>query len=298
MNFTREPIIETIISPKEGYKLLVRNSKGGAGEEYFVDAVEVVSFGQAFFFRSLERPKAFIVPVSDYEIVEVKEARVALKNISYDRNIKIGGGREASLRQGGREKEIHPVKEIEPTVAEESLSSEPTTLEPAVEARSERRRDKKRHRRRRGAGSDEHETMTRKGSEIDAVSTPAPPQTDASVTESIESVPLFSSLIPPPLTLISETLNRLREKELAEEKNQPFTEEIKIEDEAVELFSDEATTASELKEEKKEKSSDKDDSTESSSMNRSLNSQSKETSSFSATLSRSLFGNKSDFYFF
>ncbi len=96
MNFTREPIIETIISPKEGSKLLVRSSKNGSvTEEYFVDAVEVVSFGRAFFFRSMERPKAFLVPVTDYEVLEVRETKVALKNVSHDRNIKIGGGRES-----------------------------------------------------------------------------------------------------------------------------------------------------------------------------------------------------------
>ncbi len=89
MNFTREPIIETIISPREGCKLLVRSSKsGGPAEEYYVDAVEVVSFGRAFFFRSMERPKAFLVPASDYEVLEVKEARVALKNVSHERQHK------------------------------------------------------------------------------------------------------------------------------------------------------------------------------------------------------------------
>ena len=76
MNFTREPIIETVITPREGCKLVVRNSKGGGQEEYFVDAVEVVSFGHSFFFRSLDRPKSFLVPVSDYEILELKETRM------------------------------------------------------------------------------------------------------------------------------------------------------------------------------------------------------------------------------
>ena len=71
MNFTREPIIETIISPKDGYKLCVRNSKVAGAEEFFVDAIEVVSFGNSFFFRGIERPKPFLVPVSDYEIFEV-----------------------------------------------------------------------------------------------------------------------------------------------------------------------------------------------------------------------------------
>jgi hypothetical protein len=122
VNFTREPIIETIISPKEGYKLLVRSSKGGGSEEYFVDAVEVVSFGRGFFFRSQERPKAFLVPVSDYEILEVKETRVALKNVSHERNIKIGGGREASLRHHHREPMHEKERESEPVSAEEEQS--------------------------------------------------------------------------------------------------------------------------------------------------------------------------------
>ncbi|MEI8365092.1 MAG: hypothetical protein WCF65_01620 [Parachlamydiaceae bacterium] len=93
MDFTREPIIETVITPKEGCKLVVRSSKSNAQEEHFVDAVEVVSFGHSFFFRSLERPKTFIVPATDYEILEVREARMVLKNVGIDRTIKIAGGR-------------------------------------------------------------------------------------------------------------------------------------------------------------------------------------------------------------
>ena len=99
MNFTREPIIETVITPREGCKLVVRNSKGVGQEDYFVDAVEVVSFGHSFFFRSLERPKSFLVPVSDYEILELKETRMVLKNVASERSIKIGGGRETPVRR-------------------------------------------------------------------------------------------------------------------------------------------------------------------------------------------------------
>ena len=97
MNFTREPIIETIITPKEGHKLIVRNSKGSGQEEYVVDAIEVVSFGHSFFFRSLERPKSFLVPVSDYEVVEAKETRVVLKNASFERAIKLGAAKKKKL---------------------------------------------------------------------------------------------------------------------------------------------------------------------------------------------------------
>lgn len=123
MNFTRDPIIETVITPKEGFKLLVRPSGVVSGEEYQVDAVEVVSFGKSIFFRSLEKPKAFLLPVSDYEIVEIKETRVVLKKASIEKPIKIAGGKpstppkeeqpkevEASQKKGAEEKEEEPKK--------------------------------------------------------------------------------------------------------------------------------------------------------------------------------------------
>ncbi|MCH9632800.1 MAG: hypothetical protein S4CHLAM6_11430 [Chlamydiae bacterium] len=95
MDFTRDPIIETIISPKDGFKLSVRNSRSVNQEEHIVSALEVVSFGSALFFRSLERPKAFLLPISDYEVVEVKEARMVLKNVSLEKPIKIGDGKDS-----------------------------------------------------------------------------------------------------------------------------------------------------------------------------------------------------------
>jgi hypothetical protein len=94
VNYTREPIIETVITPNEGCNLIVRNSKVGGQEEYLVDAIEVVSFGNALFFRSIERPKSFLVPVNDYEVIELKEATMVLKSVSIERAIKIGGGKE------------------------------------------------------------------------------------------------------------------------------------------------------------------------------------------------------------
>lgn len=217
MNFTREPIIETIISPREGCKLLVRSSKSsGPAEEYYVDAVEVVSFGRAFFFRSMERPKAFLVPASDYEVLEVKETRVALKTPSHDRNIKIGGGREASLRHQHRE----PSPEAEPVVAEEEqpVQAEEPGLEVASGARMEKRRDRRRRRHRRS----EEEWSERRG--VEAQQSPQQPQIEAEpkvqggVTEDETKVssPMFSSLIPPPPTLISQTLSRYKDKEFVE----------------------------------------------------------------------------------
>ncbi len=193
MHFTREPIIETIITPKEGYRLIVRSSRGGGSpEEFSVDAVEVVSFGHSFFFRSLEKPKSFLVPVSDYEVVEVKEARVVLKNVSVDKAIKIGGGKEPPPK---------PIKEpVE--VEEETAVAESTPA--AHEPREGKKRD--RHRRRRRRGGDERQ--------------PAVEETEGSAEAPAPVLPpVFTSLIPPPATLISQTLSRYKEKET--ENKQP-----------------------------------------------------------------------------
>lgn len=91
MNFTREPIILSVITPKEGSKLVIRRSKakGSEEEDYFVDALEIVSFEGSVFFRSIERPKSFLLPASDYEILELKETKIVLKNVASDKTIKI-----------------------------------------------------------------------------------------------------------------------------------------------------------------------------------------------------------------
>lgn len=107
MNFTREPIIESVITPREGYNLTLRRSRGG-GEEITVDAVEIVSFSGAIFYRSMERPKNFLLPVSDYEVVETKETRVVLKNATIEKNIKIAGGKQ-------KEEEGAPPSDISPS---------------------------------------------------------------------------------------------------------------------------------------------------------------------------------------
>ncbi len=130
MHFTREPIIETVITPKEGYKIVIRNSSGSNKEEYTVDAVEVVSFGRSFFFRSLEKPKPFLVPVTDYEVVETRETRVVLKKATVEKSIKIGGGRPSKLRT-----------EAPPQKAEEG--TEPTPAAPNEKKKKRVRRRKK-----------------------------------------------------------------------------------------------------------------------------------------------------------
>ena len=193
MNFTREPIIETIITPKEGSKLVIRSSKGEGQEEYHADAVEVVSFGQALFFRSTERPKAFLVPVGDYEVVETKESRVVLKNAQFERNIKIGGGREAPIRREAEE-------ELEAEVPAETEGSQ-------EEGAFSHKRD--RHRRRRRKPHEEREELRARVKEASPESgseeKPAASETEQTI------MPVFPNLLPPPTTLISESIKKYKE---------------------------------------------------------------------------------------
>lgn len=105
MDFTREPLVETVITPKEGFKLIIRASSGASEEEYSVGAVEVVAFGNCYFFRSLEKPKAFLLPMTEYEVVEARETRTVLKKPKIEKAIKIGGGKKATSKKASSEEE-------------------------------------------------------------------------------------------------------------------------------------------------------------------------------------------------
>lgn len=81
MHFTREPIIETIIVAREDKQLTVRKTNRIAEEEGFsVDSVQIINFGGAYFYRSVEQPYPFLVPARDYEIIEEQAHRASLKN--------------------------------------------------------------------------------------------------------------------------------------------------------------------------------------------------------------------------
>lgn len=188
MNFTREPLIETIITPREGYQLQLRSSKGQAQEEFIVEAVEVISFGKATFFRSLEKPKCFLVPVSDYELIEVREARQVLKTSATERGYKIGGGRETLLKTAKDE-----ISEPEPTAT--------ASAEPRTDKRRERRRSRKKH------TKGEGDQVEREEENAEAPSTPEVK------TKKAEK----PTLIPPPTTLISESITRYKALQAAAE---------------------------------------------------------------------------------
>lgn len=251
MDFTREPIIETVITPKEGCKLVVRSSKTTDQEEYFVDAVEIVSFGHALFFRSTERPKAFLAPASDYEILEVREARMVLKNVGIDRSIKIGGGRDGGQRAAKeavadkaeasplttQESFVSPLKETE----EEDATVPAASPETKSDSRLDKKKDRRRHyRRRRGrdetakeeeGGEEGNESSLRLEEKIEL---PEPkPLSDKGIETTASSI--VSSLLPPPMTLISETIARYKDNALfkgaffSKEEKKEETEELEEE---------------------------------------------------------------------
>lgn len=221
MNFTREPIIETVITPKDGYKLTIRNSKGGSQEEYSVDAIEIVSFGQSMFFRSQERPKTFLLPITDYEVVEVKETRVVLKNAPLEGSIKIGGGKSQHKAPAPKEP------------AEEKNVAALKPQEEESEDRPRRRKSSSRRRR-------EHEYHeARPSSEIKPpkIVTTAPLQEAEKKLSLVEkplasteleapvSTAMFRGLIPPPSGLISEKLQH--------EKYMPYIKDAAKEDKPI-----------------------------------------------------------------
>lgn len=220
MNFTREPIIETIITPKDGNKLIVRNSNGSSQEEYSVDAVEVVSFGHSFFFRSSERPKCFLVPVGDYEVIETKETRVVLKNAPLEKSVKIGGGKQNRV-----------VKEVEEDEVQTTQAEHPQHS-----SHDDKMKRRKGLRRRRGP-EDRHEHREGAGPKLELIP-PAPIVKDSLNTEltlaksvatheepQAVSSTMFRSLFPPPTQLISENIHRYKTQEVPQEN--VFSDEVK-----------------------------------------------------------------------
>lgn len=214
MDFTREPIIETVVTPKEGCKLVVRSSKAGGQEEYFVDSVEVVSFGSSVFFRSQERPKAFIVPAADYEVLEVREARMVLKNVGLDRSIKIGGGREAPQKQA---KEPAPEK-VQVQAAPQAAPQETADAEVQADGKPDgRKKDRRRqYRRRRGQGEVgvEGEGEVAEGDAPKAESALKADVRNGNAETPVQPGTIMNAILAPPPMLISETIARYKDNAL------------------------------------------------------------------------------------
>lgn len=172
MHYTREPIIETVVTPREGHKLAVRSSRGVGQEEYWVDALEVVSFGNALFFRSIERPKCFLLPVSDYEVVEVRETRLVLKHVA------------------APEKSSRPPSRSE--VSEE-------------EAKSDKKSRRRTRRRRGGEGKEGAKELPEQDIAI------SEPLDEEELRPEFDEFAPLATLLPPPAELISDTIDRYRQ---------------------------------------------------------------------------------------
>ena len=196
MNFTREPIVETIISAKEGYKLSIKSSKQQAQEEHLVDAVEMVSFSGALFYRSQEKPKSFFLPIQDYEIQEVREARLTVKSPVMEKSIKIGGGKEAGKQHHKVEQEEKPAEIVEEGVvalAQEKVSEKES-------GREHKREKRQKYKRKRGFEDQSKEVRQQNVEGAPVQITPIP-----------ESV--FSHLLKPPESLISDSIHKYKKIE-------------------------------------------------------------------------------------
>lgn len=248
MDFTREPIIESIITPREGFRMVVRSSKNVGHEEYFVDAVEIITFGNSVFFRSKEKPKPFVVPACDYEIFEVREPRLILKTPSIEGTVKISSPRETShkpapksspsmpfesgsarLSSAASEEKEEPQKEIyeRPGFSAPVEEKEPAAFVPqssqeeSVTASSEASHEKKRERRnrfRKKKGGREEREETREEKKEGVIAPLGEIQegfSEEQVKAELERKeelppPVMRTLLPPPTTLIRDDIERLR----------------------------------------------------------------------------------------
>lgn len=172
MDFTREPLVETVITPKDGFKLVIRASSGNSDEEYSVGAVEVVAFGNCYFFRSLEKPKSFLLPMTEYEVVEARETRTVLKKPQIDKSIKIGGGKKTAPKA-------------------EKRKEEPPKDEP--------KRERKKTRKRRSSKAEKEEASVSVEGGTTALS-----------SEKEEAPAPRRTLLPPPTSLISDQIDRYK----------------------------------------------------------------------------------------
>ncbi len=202
MNFTREPIVETIISAKEGFKLSIKSSKHLGGEEYLVDAVEMVSFSGAIFYRCSEKPKPFFLPIQDFEVQEVREAKLAIRSPVAEKSIKIGGGKEAS-----RQPKPEPEEKVVVAAVSEETIEQPQDKEIVETPLADRNKREKRqkYRRKRTFEEASKEAVQR---EIILGEDGLPiPQVH------VIPEPVFSHLLKPPESLISDSIHRYKKME-------------------------------------------------------------------------------------
>ncbi|EPP34671.1 hypothetical protein CP10139811_0869 [Chlamydia ibidis] len=203
MYFTRDPVIETVITSREGYKLSVRNTKHLSQDPFVVEAIEVISLGNTCFFRNCDHGKPFIVPAADYEVMEVRDTRINLKAVGLDRGVKIAGGREGLMRLT----KVAPVEE-KYEVSEELRGSEPSTS-PVVkkEKKESRKSEKWKEKKKQGRRKNNKEIAEAAGASQEVIDTVTEEIWEESQANKLEDDKKFS-LLPPPSKLISEVFSQ------------------------------------------------------------------------------------------
>lgn len=225
MYFTRDPVIETVITSREGYKLSIRNSKHLSQDPFVVEAIEVVRLGETSFFRNCDHSKPFLLPASDYEVMEIRDAKINLKAVGLDRGVKIIGSREALLKMP-KVAPIVSVSEDNTIVSEEEVVADSTVAAPAStpvapmskkERRKEFKNEKWKDKKKQGRRRNSKEIADAVGSSQEMIDTVAEECLQESSSEEGDFSERRFSLIPPPTRLISDG------PEEPEEESQPVT---------------------------------------------------------------------------
>ncbi|MEF9496692.1 GrgA family transcription factor [Chlamydia sp. 04-14] len=213
MYFTRDPVIETVITSREGYKLSVRNTKHLSQDPFVVEAVEVISLGNTCFFRNCDHSKPFIVPAGDYEVMEIRDTKINLKAVGLDRGIKIAGGREALIKLP----KAAPVAVVEESSSEtvvtaESSSSETSTTPASSHSttrkeKKERKGDKWKEKKKQGRKKTNKEVSEVAGSSQEIIDAVTEELWEESQENKLSEQKKFS-LLPPPAKLISEIISQ------------------------------------------------------------------------------------------
>lgn len=208
MYFTRDPVIETVITSREGYKLSVRNTKHLSQDPFIVEAVEVIRLGNTSFFRNCDHSKPFVVPAGDYEIMEVRDAKINLKAVGLDRGVKIAGGRDGLLKLskiaplGADEKDVKDIEDAPEEIAIDASAAPVAKKEKKKEfSKGEKWKEKKKSRRKNCS----KELADAAGASQEVLDTVA----EEALRESQEKKEDKKfSLLPPPSKLISEVLSQ------------------------------------------------------------------------------------------
>ncbi|QVE48672.1 hypothetical protein SBV42_02635 [Chlamydia crocodili] len=213
MYFTRDPVIETVITSREGYKLSVRNTKHLSQDPFVVEAVEVISLGNTCFFRNCDHSKPFIVPAGDYEVMEIRDTKINLKAVGLDRGIKIAGGREALIKLP----KAAPIAVVEESSSETVVTAESSSLEtPTTPASShsttrkekkERKGDKWKEKKKQGRKKTNKEVSEVAGSSQEIIDAVTEELWEESQESKLGEQKKFS-LLPPPAKLISEIISQ------------------------------------------------------------------------------------------